>query len=246
MFDKSVHLYPTLRCTLKCSYCSNRCPGMKQVYPYEEKPAECWADLIHKLSGFNVYLTGGEVFLFDNIVDIIMGVPKRWDRFSIYTNTTMISDEVVSKLDPDRVLFRCSYHGCSGPPEKFMEKIGILESRSMPLEIFMVDVQEEDALALRTGFFRDRGYDIRVDYDQRRHPHKKGKVKCLLNTAIISPDGGVYHCVSRMVRGKGRGEDVFRGEDLRRPKLITCDEPEMCTPCDLAASCQKEIGEDCA
>ncbi|MCJ7747935.1 MAG: radical SAM protein [Desulfobacterales bacterium] len=241
MNKKTIHLYPTLRCNGGCSYCSNISPIQKGIYSYQERLSGHWIKLIKELAEFDVYLTGGEVFLFHGIVDILSGIFDHLDRIIVYTNGVLISDEFIRKIDPAKVMFRCSYHTCLGSIEEFMEKINILEKKGISFKIFMVDSSEEDALAMRIGFFRDKGYDIGVDYDQRRHLHKKGRVKCFLPTKIVSPEGIVFHCVSRMIRHKEEEENLFEGQEIKDVESTLCDEPQACTPCDLAASYQEVI-----
>lgn len=239
MLRKTIHLYPTLRCNTKCSYCSNIIPAAQQgVYAYQEKSPGHWIKLLGQLNEQDIYITGGEIFLFNGVTDILENIPN-WAI--IYTNGMMITEKLLGNTDPNRVKFRCSYHFCSGPIERFVESIELLKSKDILFQIFMVDVVEENALKLRAEYFRGKGFELGIDYDQRRHVHKKGTVKCSLHTAIVSPEGTVFHCVSKMIRHKDPGNNLFEGGEIADLKPVMCDEPGNCSPCDLAASYQKVI-----
>ena len=197
-----------------------------------------WLKLLMRLNDHDVYLTGGEVFLFQGITDILEGL-FRYTR--IYTNAMLITDRLLGRVIPDRVMFRCSYHPSSGPIERFVESIKLLKSRGISYQIYMVDVPENDVLKFQIDYFRNKKYELGIDYDQRRHVCKKGKVGCNLSTIIVSPDGTPFHCVSHMLRNKNVGRNLIEmGDEIPRPSTVVCDEPQACAPCDLAAASQEE------
>lgn len=242
MNKKTIHLYPTLRCNGKCSYCSNSSPTQKGVYSYDEKMPGYWIKLIQNLDpeGWTIYLTGGEIFLYNGISDVLESIPEK-ASVCIYTNGMLISEKNLICIKSERISFRCSYHTGIGTPEDFLTAMEMLKQRSIPFQIFMVDSPEEDALAMRIGFFRVKGYEIGIDYDQRRHLRKKGRVRCFLPTKIVSPEGIVFHCVSRMIRHKKGEENLFENQEIKDIESTLCDEPETCAPCDLAVSYQEVV-----
>jgi hypothetical protein len=237
---KSIHLYPTLRCNGTCSYCSNISPNNAKIYQYEERPPGHWIKLIRTLIDWDVYFTGGEIFLFQGITDILESIP---DFARIYTNGMLINERLIGKTNPQRVLFRCSYHSCIGAVEVFLNNMAILKKLEIPFQIFMVDVPSDDAVGHKINTFRPLSYEIGIDYDQRRHIHKNGKVRCSIPTVFVGPDGTVFHCVSRLMRNKHGGPNLFDvGMVLDpEPEMVICDEPGACTPCDLAAAYQESL-----
>lgn len=236
---KSVHIYPTLRCNGKCSYCSNVVPTTKEKYSYQEKLPGHWIKLIRNIEDWEMYFTGGEVFLFLGFRDILESIP-RYAR--IYTNTMMLDNNLLGNADPACLFFRCSYHPSIGSVDRFMEGLEILKQREISFQLYMVDTPRNEVLVFKTEIFRKRDYEIGIDYDQNRHGHKKGKVKCFIPSIFISPDGSIFNCVSRMLRNKNAMGNAFSDYTLGvEAETVICDEPDACSPCDLAASYQEIV-----
>jgi hypothetical protein len=234
---KSVHMYPTLRCNGKCSYCSNIAPGTKGICQYQERLPGHWIKLMRQLEGWDMYFTGGEIFLFQGVTEILENIPK---FAKVYTNATLFTDTILGKIDPETIFFRCSYHPKIGPIEQFIDRLEVLKKRDIPFQVFMVDVPEDKAVDNKIRF-RDSGFEIGIDYDQRRHTHKRGRVKCSIPTVFVGPDGTVFHCVSKMVRNKDGMGNAFDGYEIKESESVICDEPGACNPCDMASALQENV-----
>jgi len=234
---KSVHMYPTLRCNGRCPYCSNVVPGVKTIHEYQERLPGHWIKFMRVIQDWEIYFTGGEVFLFQGFTEILESVPN---FARIYTNAMMIDAAYLGRVDPARVLFRCSYHPSAGPVGRFVDSLNILKQKNLPFQIYMVD-SGNGVLSLKTNAFRKDGYEIGIDYNQRRHPHREGKVRCFIPSNFVGPDGTVFNCVSKMLRNKGGMGNVFEGYQMKEPEQVVCAEPGMCSPCDLAASYQEVL-----
>jgi sulfatase maturation enzyme AslB (radical SAM superfamily) len=238
MNKKSVHMYPTLRCNGKCFYCSNTVPGVRENHKYQEKLPGHWMKLIRTLEDWELYFTGGEVFLFQGFADIFYNFDK---LVRIYTNAMILEESLLKGINPAYSLFRCSYHPNIGSPERFMERMEVLRKKEIPFQVYMVDVNGNESLSMKIDFFRQRMIEIGIDYDQKKHFHKKGSVKCYIPSVFIGPDGTVFNCVSRMLRHKEELGNAFEGYLLKEAEPVICEEPELCSPCDLAAAYQEEF-----
>jgi hypothetical protein len=239
MGRKLVHIYPTLRCNGKCAYCSNTFPGMKGIHSYQERMPGHWIKLLYKIGAdWEIYFTGGEVFLFQGFNTILESIPSKLAK--VYTNGMLLDDLMVKAVNPALMLFRLSYHPGIGPVGRFLEGVETLKKKEIPFQIYMVNASIQ-VLSLKVNDFRKAGYEVGIDYDQRNHVHKKGRVKCFIPSVFIGPDGTVFNCVSRMLRNCGGMGNVHEGFELKEASPVICEEPGLCSPCDLAAAYQEVL-----
>jgi len=231
---KSIHAYLTLRCLNGCSYCSNRLP-VGEAVRHGELVSAYWQGLFVRIQDFSLYLTGGEPFLYRGLADILSDLKR---SVFVYTSLREPIKSVLKKVRRrDRVIFRCSYHPEMRYYEQFRAQYDEVRRLGFSASIFMVDRGAKSRKVVDR--FKEDGYGVIVDADQRKIPCKKGRVACRLPTTIVSPSGHIYHCVSRMLRGVGRGNMIF-DRHIPEPATIECGEPHLCTPCDRSASFQEE------
>jgi SynChlorMet cassette radical SAM/SPASM protein ScmE len=146
---RSVVLEITSRCNLRCSYCyffDN--PGVS----YLDLPTEEWLQFIDELGDcgvMNVTLSGGEVFIREDLPQLISGIVKNRMRFSILSNGTLIDDGIASFLAKT---VRCGYVQVSidgssaevhdicrgkGSFERAVRGIRILQNHDVPVTVRM-------------------------------------------------------------------------------------------------------------
>lgn len=96
----SLQLLLTRRCNLDCYYCSADEFNKKEKEP--ELSTEEWVSLLERLKEiqvFNLTLSGGEMFLRDDIFEILETVAKcKFPKVSITTNGTLISNGTAKEL----------------------------------------------------------------------------------------------------------------------------------------------------
>jgi organic radical activating enzyme len=222
-----------------CDYCSNSIHGKALKPWYQSQPASRWVEALERLGQKEITITGGEPFLYPELIGLINGFKgETW----LYTNLN--KEEIpalMSKIeDKAKIRVRATYHSWC---EKSVFLKNLLELRRMEIAVSVHAVLANvEALNLRTDYFRSYGFELGIDYDQRLHWSGKKiipMVKCSLQTVLVAPDGGLYHCVSRMLRKEKPDGCFFTMAELEEKRPTYCKETTFCTPCDLAASFQE-------
>ena len=102
---KTVEVDITSRCNLRCAYCSHfSSAGDVDV----DLPLGEWLTFFEELGRaavMEVTICGGEPFIREDLKELLMGIVKNRMRFSILSNGTLISDEIVSYIASTR---RCN------------------------------------------------------------------------------------------------------------------------------------------
>lgn len=102
---EGVDLCITTRCNLRCSYCSH---FTSKGDVNKDLPKEEWLMFLKELNEnavLNVCLSGGESLIREDFKDIVDGVVKNRMRFSILSNGTLITDDILEFLKSTK---RCS------------------------------------------------------------------------------------------------------------------------------------------
>ena len=86
---EAVNFYPTDRCNLKCSMCFERLRK-----PRSEMQLSDWQKIIDQIKKFRprIHLSGGEPFLYANIMDLIDLIKKEDLYLAITTNGTFLNE----------------------------------------------------------------------------------------------------------------------------------------------------------
>ena len=95
---RSLDLALTNRCNLKCKYCSHFTSASDIG---NDVPKEEWLKFIKELGScavMKVILTGGEPFCREDLKDIIEGIVHNRMRYSIFSNGTLITNEMAAFL----------------------------------------------------------------------------------------------------------------------------------------------------
>ncbi|MCX6689171.1 MAG: radical SAM protein [Methanoregula sp.] len=94
---KSVDLSLTGRCNLSCKYCFYADSMTTRI----DLPTERWLDFFCELGGLGVQrvcLSGGEIFIRPDIFSLIDGVIANRMRYSILSNGTLVTQDVIASL----------------------------------------------------------------------------------------------------------------------------------------------------
>jgi MoaA/NifB/PqqE/SkfB family radical SAM enzyme len=86
---ESINIYPTDRCNLKCGMCFQRLRPQ-----HGELPIETWFGIIDRFARFKprIHLSGGEPFLYQDIVKLIACIKKNKLFLTITTNGTFLGE----------------------------------------------------------------------------------------------------------------------------------------------------------
>lgn len=123
------------KCSLKCSYCSQKLGGNKMPDDPELKTVGEWIDYIKNfpLKIKEIQLTGGEPSIYSGIVKLANGILKEGYLLTIYSNLT---NTKLLNVNPSRRLrIKSTYHE-SYDQGKFKKNLGILR------KIHRVDIDE--------------------------------------------------------------------------------------------------------
>lgn len=117
-----VLLWVTFRCNYRCSYCPVVTKfDFGSVYgrASERKPEE-WIAAFDRLPKANVYISGGEPFLYDGLPELVNGLDKH-NILGIVTNAT-VSTKVYERITK-KIHMNVSLHREFVSEEKFLAKI---------------------------------------------------------------------------------------------------------------------------
>ena len=136
-FDGWLRVYLTLECNLKCPYCVNQHnASASKASEYKLLNWERWAEAINT-TGRNVVFTGGEPFLYPDIVKLINAI-KPEIKIKIYSNLCVPLDGFAEELQRPVTLF-ASFHPCGVPVEQFINNLNLLKKSGLAaLTIHMV------------------------------------------------------------------------------------------------------------
>ncbi|MCD6371494.1 MAG: radical SAM protein [Candidatus Aenigmarchaeota archaeon] len=93
----------TLRCNLRCFFCSNRfiSPELEKKKKMEELPIKRWIELIDevaKLGIKKVTITGGEPMLKKGIMKLLQRIKENGLEGQLWTNGTLFTKNSIKKL----------------------------------------------------------------------------------------------------------------------------------------------------
>jgi hypothetical protein len=208
-------IYLTLRCNLRCWYCSN---GV-DIADYEELNATQWVERIRRLPGDEVVFTGGEPTLHAGLYEIVAGCRK---LVVVYSNFARPLD--AERLRGRRVHWRASCHATTREAAReWVANVRSIHELRQPMTLTTVHCAPEALEELR-------GHGICVDSPQYPPPPLAPPMRCTLERYLIAPDGTRYHCVGKLVRRDPSGIVAEREHFT-----VVCQSPDRCAPCDSLA-----------
>lgn len=161
----TVDLEITGRCNLSCRYCFYA----DSMQTKRDIGTDAWREIISELGDMavqRVILSGGEAFMRDDLFDIIDSVIENRMRYSILSNGTMITPEVISRfnegkrrmrLDSIQVSIdgsRAEIHDLSRPPKSFdraIRGLRLLVDEGFPVTVRVTlnrhNIDDLDAIA---------------------------------------------------------------------------------------------------
>lgn len=132
------------QCNLKCKHCY--IPEDSRFYLEKEIVFEILEQL-REIGVFTVYFTGGEIFLREDLIEIIAYARKLYMRVILMSNITLLSEEMVKKIaDMNVSEFSISLYSMDakvhdnitqkeGSWKKTMESLEMIKSYKIPIRI---------------------------------------------------------------------------------------------------------------
>ena len=234
--DNFLRIYPTLRCNLHCSYCSNFRSDGSAPCKFRELSPDDWLEIVRKC-GRSVIISGGEPTLFPGIEELLNGIPRELD-VHVYTNLTFSPDLLIGKVKRN-IYFLGSCHRSHIPFEKIRENADALASVSGfsgHVHAVETDDNHEDIRRLK-ALFADFPWRFSVAKDQRIQSEKvkhqvRRHVLCRNRIILVGPDGVRYPCMTRMLEGTHQLENLQEQPLNEEFPQLECDNWGCCSYCD--------------
>ena len=234
--DGRILAHLTLRCNLRCSYCSaERADGFKgdQRYEYKELSGHEWVESLNR-SNRDIILTGGEPTLHKDIWYIVNNLKN---QAVLTTNLIFSTTSFLNNMSkPIRIC--ASYHPSGGPAEKYIRKIRRLKKYGYWDGWATIHIVDSPESRQAIDGFRKAGIEITIDSNiVNTNPCSSGitkTVKCTRSRIMIAPDGTRYPCTSKMLRQVDGRENITRMK-LKELKIISpmCKDYGLCAHCDF-------------
>lgn len=246
--DNAIRLYPTLRCNLACSYCSNGPVSSKAPSPIT---GVLWERGLKRLSGSwvdRVLITGGEPFLYGGLAYVVNAVPLKIPVL-VYTNLTLAVDSFLTSLKRDVVL-RGSLH-LIGRVDFYRKKIEELIRNPHILGVYLVVVEGTPPAEFYQDEFKgmDR-VELHIVPNQWKMNMKtqgdRKRVKCMNKIMLFGPDGHRYPCVRKMRLGEEARVPFWEVKWDKVPREIgtQCPDCGLCAACDGLIESKLEVVDE--
>lgn len=184
LFPNRLHIvfWATFQCNYRCSYCPiiTRFNYGKVIPRNVERTADEWISAFEKLPPALIYISGGEPFLYNGLVDFINGLPEKHQILGIVTNLTQKA-ELYRRIKKKPHL-NVSFHREFVSEENFLARIKELKADyhicvnivATPENIDVIEVLHErfddEHIALHVDPFIDPGFTYTAEQKKRLHP----------------------------------------------------------------------------
>ena len=190
---RNIMFFPTLQCNYNCLYC----PWKKftpvhlksRHYPYTD-----WIRVFEQMPPSAVIITGGETFLYPDIVPLIENFPKKHFISSLVTNLGMNIEKLVS-LKNKEFRIMTSFHPSMTTKEAFVDNLLLLKKNSftnITVNFVAYPSYLEEIPHLKSYFEKATGYYFRVDTfkdpEYNYSPEESALIRKYKKKGIIAKD----------------------------------------------------------
>lgn len=228
--NANLHIFPTLDCNGGCDFCAiTPGKGERSRLDFRYMPPERWAWILAARNPNTLYITGGEPLLYQGLAVIVNGVGC---PVNLYTNGSGNLQGFLARVEnTKRLRVRLSFHPHIGY-KNTMRAIDTLNESAITYSVHMV--KASDGVLTWVTRFQSVGITLNVDPDFRREEVWCGPstVDCHIPNIVVGPDGMVYQCTSKMVRGVGALFSLEEDRPVSEKAVYRCEEPGACCACD--------------
>jgi hypothetical protein len=241
--EKIPRVYPTLKCNLRCPFCSDGLDYDKSHMGYEPLTAEQWITILDALPGEAVVFTGGEPTLYQPLPDVINAIHQT--EIFVYTNLAYDVEKFLDRLTKPIRIFGSFHPNNKGvTAERIIGNIAMVRAHPMCRTFENVhtirhpsngDVDEHKRVFESAGLERDIYQDqflTNSNSPAACNGEQLSTVRCVYDRVLIGPDGKRWICVSKMIRNIPDGLVPLDRETV--PEMV-CSEFGRCSPCDEVA-----------
>jgi MoaA/NifB/PqqE/SkfB family radical SAM enzyme len=232
-YDQRMRIFLTLECNLHCPYCVNR--AFDPVATYPVTPARIWVPSVNRI-GRNVIFTGGEPFLYPELIELVNGVDPKLE-VRIYTNLTQDPAAFAAKVRRS-VRFLVSYHPCSGSPEALLAHVQVLAAAKRFSGTVHAINWSGHSLAKAKSVLAKSRWTFNIDVDQKvkfaamSSGTQRRLVTCTSENMLIAPNGIRYPCVSALLRNVLPQESIIKQWPKPNAVTVSCPDWGHCAACD--------------
>lgn len=245
--------------------CNNKCPYCTIFGKYKGEPDiayDLWLNAFNRLKPRIIDITGGEPFLYKDLIPLINGLNKSIE-IGLTTNLTQDITQFVQKVNPSRILsMTLSYHpSMSMQKDYFIGKALLLLQRGFPINVNFVGYPEQMYMIPTLKYtFESAGIKFHVDpYAQHegkqyefndfeqaflkkmvgndrefRFKETEGVVKCSAGSdyLVILPDGTAHRCMHFNLTGRKAIGNILDPTMKLYDEWQLCDQMNQCGGCD--------------
>jgi hypothetical protein len=174
-----------------------------------------------------VRFSGGEPFMYDDFDILLSNLTK---RAVIYTNFSLVTDEIIDKISPEMVRFYISLHQ-EANFLKMKKDLAYLNEKGFRFEVHTIEpAMKSGQMKAMLDELIDLGYETNINKDQwtfKANLEKRRSDICHLDRSLFGPDGKRYPCITKMLEQK----DPIRWINYKGTNCCRAD----CLPCDMAS-----------